>query len=157
MLVKRAHVDWKFLLNACHGVNGNCDHIWHSAVNYSATRVPLRSMDPRIVFREPRVFFEIWYITVITKLLPNKPQPKWRHKSPASRLFTQSFIQVQIKEYIKAPRHWPLYGEFWTFCFGTILLGCFPWVTVLTSLYWNSCNRALQFCATQVVGNGISA
>ena len=32
-------------------------------------------MDPRIVFREPRVFFEIWYITVITKLLPNKPQP----------------------------------------------------------------------------------
>ena len=36
----------------------------------------------------------------------------WRLKSPASRLFTQSFIRAQIKEYIKAPRHWPLCGEF---------------------------------------------
>ena len=34
-------------------------------------------------------------------------------KSPASRLFTQSFIQAQIKENIKAPRHWPLYGDRW--------------------------------------------
>ena len=41
----------------------------------------------------------------------------WRLKSPASRLFTnrlftQPFIQAQIKENIKAPRHWPLCGEF---------------------------------------------
>ena len=36
----------------------------------------------------------------------------WRLKSPASRLFTQPFIQVQIKENIKAPLHWPLWGEF---------------------------------------------
>ena len=36
-----------------------------------------------------------------------------RHlKSPASRLFTQPFIETQIKENIKAPRHWPLWGEF---------------------------------------------
>ena len=35
-----------------------------------------------------------------------------RLKSPASRLFTQSFIQTQMKENIKAPRHWPLCGEF---------------------------------------------
>ena len=32
---------------------------------------------------------------------------RWRLKSPASGLFTQLFIQVQIKENIKAPRHWP--------------------------------------------------
>ena len=38
-----------------------------------------------------------------------------RLKSPASRLFTQSFIQAQIKENIKAPRHWLLCGE----CTGT--------------------------------------
>ena len=38
-------------------------------------------------------------------------QARWCLKSPASRLFTQ-FIQVQIKENIKAPRHWPLCGEF---------------------------------------------
>ena len=37
---------------------------------------------------------------------------RWRLKSPASRLFTQSFIQTQIKENIKAARHWPLCGEF---------------------------------------------
>ena len=33
---------------------------------------------------------------------------RWRLKSPASRLFNQPFIQVQIKGNIKAPRHWPL-------------------------------------------------
>ena len=33
-------------------------------------------------------------------------------KSPASPLFPQRFIQAQIKENIKAPRHWPLCGEF---------------------------------------------
>ena len=38
--------------------------------------------------------------------------PRWRLKSPASRLFTQSFIRVQIKENIKVLRHWPLCGEF---------------------------------------------
>ena len=37
---------------------------------------------------------------------------RWRLKSPASSLFTQLFIQAQIKENIKAPRHWPLCGEF---------------------------------------------
>ena len=31
---------------------------------------------------------------------------------PASRLFTQPFLQAQIKENIKAPCHWPLRGEF---------------------------------------------
>ena len=36
----------------------------------------------------------------------------WRLKSPASRLFTQPFVQVQTKENIKAPCHWPLWGEF---------------------------------------------
>ena len=37
---------------------------------------------------------------------------RYRLKSPASRLFIQPFIQTQIKENIKAPRHWPLCGEF---------------------------------------------
>ena len=41
----------------------------------------------------------------------NKLQ-KWGLKSPASRLFTQQFIQAQIKENIKASRHWLLCGEF---------------------------------------------
>ena len=33
-------------------------------------------------------------------------------QTPVSRLFTQPFIQTQIKENAKAPRHWPLCGEF---------------------------------------------
>ena len=33
------------------------------------------------------------------------------NQKPASRLFTQTFIQTQIKENIKAPRHWPLCGN----------------------------------------------
>ena len=31
---------------------------------------------------------------------------------PSSRLFTELFIQARIKQNIKAPRHWPLCGEF---------------------------------------------
>ena len=37
---------------------------------------------------------------------------RWRLKSLASPLFTQPFIQEQIKENIKAQRYWPLCGEF---------------------------------------------
>ena len=37
---------------------------------------------------------------------------RWHLKSPASRLFTGPFTQGQIKENIKAPRQWPLWGEF---------------------------------------------
>ena len=33
-------------------------------------------------------------------------------KSPAFRLFTKLYVQAQIKENIKASRHWPLRGEF---------------------------------------------
>ena len=34
------------------------------------------------------------------------------YQLPALRLFTKPFIQAQIKDNIKAPRHWPLWGEF---------------------------------------------
>ena len=34
------------------------------------------------------------------------------HTTSLTIVFTQSFIQMQIKENIKAPRHWPLCGEF---------------------------------------------
>ena len=36
---------------------------------------------------------------------------RWRPKSPASRLFTQPFVQAQIKENIEDSLHWPLWGE----------------------------------------------
>ena len=37
---------------------------------------------------------------------------RWRLKSPASRLFARPFVQAQIKENTKSPRHWPLRGNF---------------------------------------------
>ena len=37
---------------------------------------------------------------------------RWRLKSLVFRLFTQPCVQVQIKENIKVPRHWPLWGDF---------------------------------------------
>ena len=37
---------------------------------------------------------------------------RYRLKSLALLLFTQPFIQAQIKENIKAPRHWTLCVEF---------------------------------------------
>ena len=37
---------------------------------------------------------------------------QWRLKSPVLRLFIQPCIQAQIKEDIKAPRQWYLWGEF---------------------------------------------
>ena len=36
---------------------------------------------------------------------------QWRLKSSASLLFTQPFIQAQIKENIRAPHRWPLCRE----------------------------------------------
>ena len=37
---------------------------------------------------------------------------RWRLKSPSSPLFIQQFIQAQIKENIKASRHWPMCRKF---------------------------------------------
>ena len=56
------------------------------------------------------VCVSVHYVATLSSL-------RWRHNgrdsdSPASRLFTQTFIQTQIKENIKAPRHWLLCGEF---------------------------------------------
>ena len=50
-----------------------------------------------------------WWHTVITVTLL---WAQWRLKSPVSPLFTQPFIQAQIKENIKAPRNRPWCGEF---------------------------------------------
>ena len=37
---------------------------------------------------------------------------RWSLKSPFQWLFTKPFIQAQVKGNIKAPRYWPLCGEF---------------------------------------------
>ena len=47
-----------------------------------------------------------WHITVTSKWV------QWHLKSPASQWFAHQFVQGQIKENIKAPRHCPLWGKF---------------------------------------------
>ena len=61
----------------------------------------------------------MWYYVLnnfAMKLLSPSPHTQNHYddviKSPAPPLLTQPFIRVQIKENIKAPRHWPLCGEF---------------------------------------------
>ena len=60
----------------------------------------------------PMALYLLALIKTITNITVTSLWARWRLKSPASALFTQLFIQMQIKENIKAPRHWPLCGEF---------------------------------------------
>ena len=85
----------------------------------------------------------------------------------ASRLFTQPFIQAQIKENIKAPRHWPLCGEFtaqmasnadnvsiWWRHHATLgiilMLQQYKLLILITFLYDNGCCSWFPFSACQV-------
>ena len=58
-----------------------------------------------------KYFTRTWSISLVVMPL------EWRHNGHDSvsnhqPLFTQLFIRAQTKENIKAPRHWPLCGEF---------------------------------------------
>ena len=59
-----------------------------------------------------QLIIELFSIVLLVGITFTSQRPRWRLKLPASRLFTQPFIQTQIKENIKAPRHRPLCGEF---------------------------------------------
>ena len=50
-------------------------------------------------------------LCVILRITVTSQWAQWRLKSPASSSFAQPFVRGQIKENIKAPRHWPLLGE----------------------------------------------
>ena len=84
---------------------------WNFSQN---TNISIKKMHMKLSFPEWRPFSpggnELRYspqlITVTSKWA------RWRLKSPASRLFTQPFIQVRLKENNKALCHWPLCGEF---------------------------------------------
>ena len=65
------------------------------------------SMACFFVNTQPLIAIETWNIVTMTS-----QWARWRLKSSASRLFTQMFIQAQIKENIKALRHWPFWAEF---------------------------------------------
>ena len=70
----------------------------------------------RVVFVTHIICDIIMSITRVTSWCHDEEKPLvtswWHLKSPASRLFTQPFIQAQINEHYKTPGHWPLCGEF---------------------------------------------
>ena len=80
-----------------------CSPIGHSDIN---TWLNHHCADETERFNGILIMLNDWTITVMS-------QSAWWHlTSPACHLFTQPFFQAQIKETIKAPCHWPLWGEF---------------------------------------------
>ena len=68
-------------------------------------------------FPESYINIQLWYNAnndqIVRKCITvTSWWARWHLKSPASWLFIQPFIQAQIKENIKALRHWPLWREF---------------------------------------------
>ena len=53
-----------------------------------------------------------WRVGCYCHVVTSEWAPWRRLKSPASRWFAQPFVQVQIKENIKAPRHRPFWRDF---------------------------------------------
>ena len=84
---------------------------------------------------------------------------RWRLKTPVSWLFTKPFIQAQIKENIKGPRHWPMCGEFtasnaknvsiwWRHHeFSTKRVHCY-W---MKSRYWRLINATIYMFYTSII------
>ena len=79
----------------------------HKPCNFSGYNYPDSLALETQLYNLPREVYENCLFITLTSWWA-----RWRLKSPASRLFTQPFIRVQIKENIKAPRHWLLRGEF---------------------------------------------
>ena len=52
-----------------------------------------------------------WTLDEVIALQGHHNERWWRFKSPAYRLFVPTFVQMEFKQDIKAPRHWPLWGE----------------------------------------------
>ena len=122
---------------ACHGVRLSVKYIaWRILVSRKVGIIT------SVIFHKPQATIRVsstcinihhYKLTFLTRLFTLQPTLKpphgsqyrpthhntmtswwarWRLKSPASWLFTQLFIQAQVRENIKAPRLWPFCGEF---------------------------------------------
>ena len=70
-------------------------------MQYGISETYLKLKSHEISFVNHTRFSSQFFITVTSQM-------RWRLKSPASLLFTQLFVQAQIKENVKTPRYWPL-------------------------------------------------
>ena len=86
---------------------------------------------------------------------------QWRLKPPASRLFTQAFVQANIKENTKAPHHWPLWGESTGYRWiprtkGQLPGKMFPFDDVIMTSTWNQryiCNLIYHMLTHKQLGD----
>ena len=63
------------------------------------------------VFKAQYLFIFLWFLFILVNIIVMSKWARGHLKSPATHLFTQPLVQAQIKEKIKTPRHWPLWGE----------------------------------------------
>ena len=87
--------------HACGRVLEDTD--WYGMVKHRAKRLSVADLSREL---------EHYARTIFCPIRVTSYWARWRLKSLALPLCTQSFIQAQIKEHIKAPRYWPLRGEF---------------------------------------------
>ena len=84
-------------------INRSTGDLIHHRAHQDVTVITKRNRVLRYTQRSLGIFTSQWR---------HKKWARWRLKSSASRLFTQPFIQAQIKENINSPRNWLLWGEF---------------------------------------------
>ena len=54
----------------------------------------------------------VWLIRIALIITVTSQWARWHLHSPALRLFTEPFVQAQMKENIKSSRYWLLWAEF---------------------------------------------
>ena len=81
--------------------------VWLVSRKHSETVMPQLTNLRKDIIQQNMCYQRVSNVITVTSLWA-----RLHLKSPASRLLTQPFVQAQIKENIKAPRNWPLWGEF---------------------------------------------
>ena len=100
-----------------------CRMVWGTSVNSLALILKTinLSLPCKLIFRKsyevgsppnfPKLISQLWRIPQ-AQYFVTLLWARCRLKPLASRLFAQPFVQAQIKDNIKAPPHWSLWGEF---------------------------------------------
>ena len=83
--------------------------IWNTTPKY--TQFSLYCVSLRFCIGQFCILLGHFTCTGVTNITMTSQWSSWHLKSPESRLFAQPFVQAHIKENLKTPRHWPLWGE----------------------------------------------
>ena len=89
-----------------YGTNANFHSVWICKMSWWPKFMPNICPGPLMLKTHSLGIESLIIITMTSEWV------RWRLRSPASRLFIQPSIQTQMKENMKAPRHWPLWREF---------------------------------------------